>query len=144
MAFDTDHQHGERSTARAWPSTASLTAAVMFITLIAVVAFRYSATAADKGGYTIAGSPEQAQHTAGQKRCEFFVLQKILSAREPVVLDHWGINGKRVFRMGFSMTAGGGQTERLCVYDPENRSALLPAPGDQDQWLPGPPVATNG
>ena len=81
---------------------------------------------------------------AGQKRCEFFVLQKILSARQPVTLDHWDINGKRVFRVAFSMSGKGDQTERLCVYDLETRSALLPAIGDQDQWLPGQAGAANG
>lgn len=72
--------------------------------------------------------------TAGRKRCEFFVVQKILAAREPTVLDQWDINGKRVFEVGFKMAGQSGQSVRLCVYDPENRRALLPAVGDQGQW----------
>jgi hypothetical protein len=77
---------------------------------------------------------EQADYTAGQKRCEFFVVQKILSARQPTVLDHWEKDGKRVFEVGFTMSGEPGQSVRLCVYDPERGSALLPAVDDQGLW----------
>jgi hypothetical protein len=79
---------------------------------------------------------EQSTYTAGQKRCEFFVVQKILSARGPTVLEHWEKDGKRVFQVGFTRSGESGQSVRLCIYDPERRSALLPAVEDQDQWRP--------
>ncbi len=144
MAFDTAHRNGDKRAGKAWASTASATIALLLLTLIALMALRYSATAADDTASSVPGSTEQARYMAGKKRCEFFVLQKILSARQPVALDHWDIDGKRVFRVAFNMSGKGEQTERLCVYDLETRSALLPALGDQEQWLPGPPGAANG
>lgn len=73
---------------------------------------------------------------AGQKRCEFFVTQKILSARDPRVSAHWDMDGKRVFEVSYRSTGVKGRVSRICVYDPLTRGALLPAVAEQDSWRP--------
>lgn len=138
MAIDLETADNKKTNALSRLSALSIALALLMTVALAVVAFRY----ATDDGLAMTGDPEQ--RTAGEKRCEFFVLQKILSARNPVVLDHWDIDDKRVFRVGFNASGGESRSERLCVYDIESRRALLPAIADQEQWLPSQPDASNG
>lgn len=78
----------------------------------------------------------RVEDVAGQKRCEFFVTQKILSARDPQAFDSWEKDGKRVFEVSYRSTGIKGRVSRICVYDLQTRAALLPAVAEQDSWRP--------
>jgi hypothetical protein len=146
MDSNTKHKAEQSQThgRRLWPIGAIVL--LLVLALAAYLLARVNSTApvesdsadAAAGNTDAAGlsAPAPARRTAGARRCEFFVTQKILSARQPTVLDQWEADGKQVFQVGFQVPGKDGQRVRLCIYDPEKRHALLPAVEDQDAWLP--------
>jgi len=147
MAFDTAARHTGRADSDRRPRVWRMTVLGLLLALVTLSATRLLATGVASPPKAVAESGEGdtvglastavSAQPAGQQRCEFFVVQKILSARDPAVIDHWETDGKRVFEVGFEMPGENGSRVRLCVYDPEDRSALLPASGDEARWRPG-------
>lgn len=154
MVFESEKSDGAIRDHQSGLSSPGILLFIVFLAMVAYALVRFLSAPVIESGDAAARSESvdanemaagtQRQGIAGRKRCEFFVAQKILSAREPAVLDHWEKDGKRVFQVGFSMPGEKGLRVRLCVYDLEKRAALLPAIGDQDQWKPQDAERTSG